>query len=264
MRLQQANKSYNGFTLLELSIVLTIVGLILASISVSAALIRQAEVRSIINELQMYKTAFYAFKVAYDKTPGDMSDATNFFNVAECEVTVDACNGDGNGKILYATDDTDEVRAAMKHLSLARLIDKPIDPITSDGTTALVIGKTAPKSKFQGGGYMLVNQNAAGNLDIGGAVTPPFDDKINALYLGGVNPVAGEILSNGTINGYYAYSIDKKIDDGMVSGNNTIGFNTGDIRVINSAASPNCILAGVSYIVEKPVGNSCLLGYAME
>lgn len=258
-----AKKWGGGFTLVELSIVLVIVGLILASITASSALIRQAEIRAVINELQQYHTAYSTFKAAYDGIPGDMKDATNFFDPAMCEVTANTCNGDGNGRILSALDDTDEVRAAMKHLSLAHLINQQMNAVTSDGVTPLVISSSAPKSKFQGAGYMLLNGTNGGSLDQGGTIPSPFDATTNALYLGTASTIPGEVLINGSVNGYYAYSIDKKIDDGQIDRGQLIGFNAGKIRVVNSLTYPFCI-SGTSYIVENPVGNSCILGYSMD
>src|ERR1019366_6843373 len=67
-----------GFTLIEMSIVLVIIGLIVGSVLVGRDLIRAAELRSVISEVEKYKTAVMTFKGKYDCLPGDCANATTF------------------------------------------------------------------------------------------------------------------------------------------------------------------------------------------
>lgn len=58
-----------GFTLLELSIVIVIIGLIVAGISAGQSLVRQASLRSVISDVDKFRTAKNSFKLAYDANP---------------------------------------------------------------------------------------------------------------------------------------------------------------------------------------------------
>ena len=69
----------NGFTLLELSIVMVIIGLIIGGITVGQDLIRSAELNSVVTDINKYKTAINTFNLKYNAMPGDMSNATSYW-----------------------------------------------------------------------------------------------------------------------------------------------------------------------------------------
>ena len=60
-----------AFSLIELSIVLIIIGLLVAGITGGTSLIESAKIQSVINELTTYKQAVYTFKSLKDRLPGD-------------------------------------------------------------------------------------------------------------------------------------------------------------------------------------------------
>jgi prepilin-type N-terminal cleavage/methylation domain-containing protein len=59
-----------GFSLIELSIVLIIMGLLVAGITGGAALIKSAQLRTVMTEFQNYRVAFNTYYGLYDKVPG--------------------------------------------------------------------------------------------------------------------------------------------------------------------------------------------------
>jgi len=69
-----------GFTLIELSIVLVIIGLIVGGILVGRELIALAQIRSVISEMERYSTAANSFRSKYNAMPGDLTtqQATQF------------------------------------------------------------------------------------------------------------------------------------------------------------------------------------------
>ena len=69
--LESREKNKNAFSLIELSIVLIIIGLLVAGITGGASLIESAKIRSFGNEMRNYKTQFYAFKTRNERWPGD-------------------------------------------------------------------------------------------------------------------------------------------------------------------------------------------------
>ncbi|PZP85253.1 MAG: hypothetical protein DI582_06390 [Azospirillum brasilense] len=98
----------NGFSLVELSIVLVILGLLTGGILGGQALIRAAELRSVTSEYTRWVTATQTFRDKYFALPGDMSNATAFWGTqdptpATCATTPSSsaltCNGSGDGLI---------------------------------------------------------------------------------------------------------------------------------------------------------------------
>ena len=88
-----------AFSLIELSIVLIIIGLLVAGITGGASLIESAKMRNFINEVNSWKQALYTFKVKYGRLPGDLNN--DGFNGAWCGG--DSCpNGTGKAGESYS------------------------------------------------------------------------------------------------------------------------------------------------------------------
>jgi prepilin-type N-terminal cleavage/methylation domain-containing protein len=87
-----------GFTLIELSIVLVIIGLIVGGVLVGQDLIRAAAVRAQITQIEKYNTAANTFYGKYGYLPGDINGtaATQFGFVARGAY---GGQGDGNGLV---------------------------------------------------------------------------------------------------------------------------------------------------------------------
>lgn len=79
-----------GFTLLELSIVLTIVGLLIGGVLVGRDIIKAAEIQGTISDIDQVRTAYTHFFGKYGCIPGDCDKQEDYFNLT---------NGDGNGLI---------------------------------------------------------------------------------------------------------------------------------------------------------------------
>ena len=96
-----------GFSLLEISIVLAVVGMLSGGVLAGQSLIKAAELRTVMTELREYQTAINIFKEKYFALPGDMSNATEFWGKLNSTCTTHAgtanadgvCNGNGNGTI---------------------------------------------------------------------------------------------------------------------------------------------------------------------
>lgn len=63
-----------GFSLIELSIVLIIIGLLVAGITGGASLIESAKIRNFINEITGYNQAVSIFYAAKGRLPGDANN----------------------------------------------------------------------------------------------------------------------------------------------------------------------------------------------
>lgn len=169
-----------GFTLIELSLVLVIIGLIIGGVLTGQQVIRNARITSAINAIQSYQAQVQAYAQNYGSLPGDDASATTRFNGV-------AANGNGDGLIgaasSYNTTSTanasGESRLLWSHLRAAGLVQ--------GGASAAV----QPVNSFSG---IYGIQNTAFN----GVLTS------NVLCLDKVPPEA-------------AQTIDARLDDGIPS-----------------------------------------------
>src|SRR5580658_7858400 len=87
-----------GFTLIELSIVLVIIGLIVGGVLAGQDLIRAAAARAQITQIEKYNTAVNTFRGKYNALPGDMNaEAASQLGFPSRPGTYG--EGDGNGVI---------------------------------------------------------------------------------------------------------------------------------------------------------------------
>ena len=104
-----------AFSLIELSVVIIIIGLLTASVTAGIGVIKSAKTRALVSDLKEYETSYYGFFSTYSGYPGDISNAAYFWSTAT--------NGDGDGSIEYETgESTDEFANAWVHLALAGFV----------------------------------------------------------------------------------------------------------------------------------------------
>lgn len=117
----------SGFSLIELSIVLMIIGLVAGSILVSRSLVRAGEIRQLHGQYTQFGNAMLAFRMKYGCMAGDCDHATDFFapDPLGCPppngaLPSDAtCNGDGDGELTTH----DEGLEAWRQLANAGFIE---------------------------------------------------------------------------------------------------------------------------------------------
>jgi prepilin-type N-terminal cleavage/methylation domain-containing protein len=126
-----------GFSLVELAIVLVIIGLVLGGVLKGQALIESARINAVQTTVNEVRTATATFRNVYVAMPGDMVDGTRVGLAA-------GDGGDGNGRIGTArTSDTrmlgrgSEAELAFAHLGAAGFL-RGVDPagIVDDGLDA--------------------------------------------------------------------------------------------------------------------------------
>lgn len=109
-----------GFTLVEITVVLVIIGLLLGGILAGREVIFNSKVKSLEKDVDGIRAAIYTYQQRYRALPGDDPTANKKFG---SDITVSASKGDGriNG-IFQSTTDTDESRIAWTHLRAAEIV----------------------------------------------------------------------------------------------------------------------------------------------
>lgn len=90
-------KYQSAFTLIELAIVLVIIGLLVGGILSGRELIKSAQVRATVAQINAYATAANTFRNKYNCVPGDCPNATQFGFSDDCTSLGSEC---GNGAVF--------------------------------------------------------------------------------------------------------------------------------------------------------------------
>jgi prepilin-type N-terminal cleavage/methylation domain-containing protein len=213
----------SGFSLVELSIVLVILGLLTGGILGGQALIKASEMRAITTELSTWQTAVNTFKQKYFGLPGDIINAQAFWSPAascppapgDAPLGAATCNGNGDGDVGSATTaQRHEAFLFWQHLALSGLITGEFSGTSgAGGSSDHIIGTNAPTSKFGNGGW-------SGFYFQGGSTNQYDRDYGNTFVIGGQrSPYAtnGKLLTPSE-----AWNIDTKMDDGLPARGSTI------------------------------------------
>ncbi len=223
-------RSQNGFTLIESTVMLVIVGLALGVAVKSQELIAGAQVRRLISQLDDIKAGYFGFCDRFRALPGDYGKAST---------TIDgiATDGDNNGQIQSIADGSakDEYIAAWEHLSYAGFIN------------ARYAYAAVPETSLS-------------------APTNPYGRFMRIIYDGvygaAASPSRHNLKTGNGIPSDFMAEIDRKIDDGSPIGG-TFRFSTydggGTLGV--APAATNCI-SGTTWItvpVESNCGGASLL-----
>ena len=211
-----------AFSLVELSIVLVILGLLVGGILAGQSLIRAAELRGVTTGYDRITVAMHAFRDKYMALPGDLPIATRFWLKqtagADCvsysgaaQGSPGACDGNGDGyfNAAVAGSQSGEIFQFWRQLALAGLIEGNFTGQAGSGGGAhAIINTNVPSGKISSSGYTLsyfdMRPSGDGNnygMNYG-----------NQITFGGAN--AGVDTSSPIIRPEEAWNIDTKMDDG--------------------------------------------------
>lgn len=179
--LREVTRSNKGFTLVELSIVLIIIGLVVGGVLAGQSIIASARIQSQITQIDQMKNAIGAFNLRYTCIPGDCSRAGLF------GLGING-NGDGFLNVDWWGATPDENLNFWVHLAQTQTV-----PFTSDGTSTP--GAGLPAAKISKQAFI----HAYGASIVGE----------NYLEVGIPN------TAEGAFSTLQASQIDKKVDDGI-------------------------------------------------
>ena len=254
-------RQQGGFTLVELAIVMTIIGLLIGGILKGQELMMNARLTATIAQVRSYESAVTTFRDTYSSIPGDMRNAQARLQgcTAVCNPPTAHAGNNVVGLINWTmaglwpmqaipinnpnTVPQTETLLFWKHLVHADLISG-VAPV-SNGFVASEWGVTHPTARI-GGGFVVGYADGA-NPPAGGVagsnpsgmmlaiITQPNDDLDDVA---GTKPMtAGRVAQ-----------IDRKMDDGRPT--------TGSVQAFGATAS--CITDAVARAyAESTTGNDC-------
>ena len=234
-----------GFTLIELSIVLVIIGLIVGGILVGRDMIEAAQIRATIAQYQQFVTAVNTFRLKYGGLPGDITStqaAAFGFQPARMDFVNQPCgsgsaitHGDGfleacdrNFDAFSFSQIEYEYGLFWRDLSSVQLIGNQFT-IAVDGYNGAghQPNELLPVAKLGDNNYWIAyGVQVPGAAAYGGNGYPVG----NYFQLTGVTGLSGDTaeMSNG-LSPLHAFALDNKIDDGAPFG--------GIVRVSPSAGN---------------------------
>lgn len=233
----------HGFTLVELSIVLVIIGLIAAGVLVGRDLIKAAQIRATISQLDQFNTATMAFKDKYENLPGDITFAQatqfNFTPTYRTDVAtpcpgyqgvlhgngvLESC-GNGDGQMAYIIR---ELGMYWRDLSSSGMIPQQFVTAVDDNTMNTNPNLLIPKAKI-GNAYWVV----FGSTNYGG----------NYFLLSGITLSTYAAMGH-QLGAADAYSFDTKLDDGLPM--------TGKVRVTGQLGVTDAFAVNNAYMMDWP------------
>jgi prepilin-type N-terminal cleavage/methylation domain-containing protein len=197
------NAQHNGFTLVEIAIVLVIIGLLLGGILKGQEMITQAKIKNVIADMTGVAAAMYGYQDRYRALPGDDKAATTRWSSTAPATPANTGNGVIEGVYQSATAG-DESRLFWEHLRRAGFVGGA----GNENPFNAVSGKLGVQTGDGSG------PNPAGVLGT-----------TSATFL-----ITGLILCSANLPDKIAISVDSQMDDGTGT--------TGGVRALKGAANP--------------------------
>lgn len=195
----------NGFTLVEIAIVLVIIGLLLGGVLKGQELINSAKAKSLVNHFRTMLTAIYAYQDRFRFMPGDDPAADQHVGGGNASTPTTEARGNGRiGGSWNSTTSTDESFRVWEHLRRANLLTGTTD--VSDNTN--YSPRNADNGRIGITGYAPISPAA------GSATDPSASLPMTGAFF---------ICSDG-ISARLARQVDSTMDDGLT--------HTGNVRAM--------------------------------
>ena len=207
------NKS--GFTLVEISIVMIIIGLLIGGTFGGMKLVENMQVNRTAQDLKSIQSAALTFKDIYGRLPGDITNPST--RLSNCTTAPCSTGGNGNRRYDYASWNEALVATGEKFTFWSHLQAADLLSLGTKNTTDMNYGEGQPDGPLSG--YRIVSNNTGAifvtgeKSNVGAAIfisaTP------SATITGGPEFVTSCLLLG---------SLDNKIDDGITYNGNMKGW----------------------------------------
>jgi prepilin-type N-terminal cleavage/methylation domain-containing protein len=257
----------SGFTLIELSIVLVIIGLVVGGVLAGRELIKAAEIRGMVAQIEQYRTAVGTFKGKYGSLPGDISNAkaTAFGLGARLGTTglgdengfIDACGNNASNAAACG-----ETTFFWRDLATANLIGDAFTAHTTFGALVSISGAQRalnwPPAKIGNNNFVAVATSRSP-----GGLAPVIINN-NLFCVRGINSVDISSLYNisNRMTPHEVFLVDTKLDDGMpLTG--TTQYSDHTTALCSVAVGGTCVDGAGNYNVAAS-GNPMLCGFVAK
>ena len=212
-------KKNAAFSLIELSIVLIVIGIVMGVVLVGRTLINQSQLHKIVASYHQYFMAVRLFKEQYNALPGDYADAFTVWGTS-CAADAARCNGNNNDVISYDSgvnpDDDRESMRVWQHLTLSKIL-----PGSYSGVGAIYNSTNTPQIGFLDGEFF-IESSPSWN----------WSQSQNGMMFA----AASSGSWNGLLTPNEAQKIDVKVDNGIANTGNLYGI-TGPNGTSNNSCS---------------------------
>jgi prepilin-type N-terminal cleavage/methylation domain-containing protein len=174
-------KQQQGFTLVEIAIVLVIIGLLLGGILKGQEMITQAKIKNVVADFSGISAAYYGYQDRYRAIPGDDANAATRWSVAAATAGMVQGNGIVEGVYNSGTG-TDESRLWWLHLRRAGFVGGTGDQQPTNAVIGMI------------------------GVQTGDGASPP------AATLGGLSSL---IMCSANLPDKIAIAVDSQMDDGQ-------------------------------------------------
>lgn len=247
LSIKEIRRSQEGFTLVELAVVMIIIGLLIGGVLKGQELITNARVTSTASQLEAFGAAYNGFRDQFNAIPGDMATANA--RIPAC-AGMTGCNNGGGNSGLSANVGAAGAAAAAGNVAgetgnfFGQLL--AADFITGmDGTNTVSFGNQFPTAPV-GGGFLVGDSRTGVTQFTAGELRPGIYVVIN-----GVTTAVAD--GSGILTPQQAANIDRRLDDGVPA--------TGTI--IGQATAANCRAAAANLVYDGGVNDVCAIAYRL-
>lgn len=201
-----------GYTLVEMSIVLVLLGLLVGGVLAGQTLLKSYRLKGVLEEKEQYAAAVNLFSQKYNAFPGDFAGAAQLWGQSDgcggaSASEIASCNGDNDGYI-----DGNEFSYVWNHLGRAGFADQTY-PISFPTDTSLIsnylsAGDTMPESPVGGAGWVIRYVGLVGDVQNPGYFRGSYGHSLHLM-----RPSSDDVVA--AVTPVDAQSMDEKVDDGF-------------------------------------------------